>query len=204
MNIFNEWLIDGSFDLRWFGSTMKIPLHSLYVLVCWLPPSWLFYIRWVDILFIEVITIIRTGISIWLKRYVMVLGNMRDGICFCVKLPFTSLSVCLWDVFLKLIVIDARLFAVADLLRNFYLSIRFGLKMLTTFIQSLSVKWILICLGVYRYIWSAIITLYSSKRIFISTKLVYCFLPLEICLWIIVFSYVDYCIVEIAWGLWIK
>ena len=204
MNIFNEWLINRSFYLRRFWSAMKIPLYSLYVLISWLTPSWFIYICWVYIFFIEMVAMVRCRITVRLKWYVMILGNMRNGICFGIKLPFTGLCVCLWCIFLKLIMINARLFAIANLLWNFYLRIRFRLKMLTTFIQSFSIKRILICLGVYRYIWPAIITPYSSKRIFISAELANCFLPLKICLWIVVFSYIDDCIIEIAWGLRIE
>lgn len=150
------------------------------------------------------IAIVRCRITIRLKWNVVVLGNMRNRICFRIELPFTSLCVCLWCIFLILIMIYAWLFAIANLLWNFYLGVRFRLKMLTAFIQSLSIERILICLCIYRYIWSAIITLYSGERIFAFTKLANCFLPLKIGLWIIVFSYINDCVVETAWGFRIK
>lgn len=204
MHIFNEWLINWSFDLRRFRSTIKISLHGLYVLICRLPSSWFLDIRWVYVFFIEVTAIFRGRIAVGLEWNVMVLGNMRNRVCLRVELPFTSLCICLWGILLKLIMIDARFFAITDLLWNVYLGIRFRLKMLNTFIQSFSIKRILICLGVYRYIWSAIITPDSSKWIFASTQLTNCFLPLKVCLWVVVFSYIDDCIVEITWGLRIK
>jgi len=204
MHIFNKRLINRSFYLWWFGTTIEISLHSLNVLICWLPSSWFFYIRWVYVFFIKMIAIVRGRIAIGLEWNVMVLGNMRNRISLGVKLPLTSLCVCLRSIFLKLIIINAWLFAITDLLRNIDLGIRFRFLMLTTFIQSLSVKRILICLGVYRYIWSAIITLYSSEWIFASTQLANCFLPLKVCLWIVIFSYIDDRIVESAWGLRIK